>query len=427
MSLELEEETSVEIIPDVKTFSEKKVLFECSNSHLSNSVVWAAQSLSSRSTVAAYSAMRFQIKDTDLNTLHVFSMGKDTSNAIQVPITGANESVDILLAGHAITSYIKIAPQGASTFVESLPNDNSNILFRSGRFKTKLPMLPKAVSMILPDMPSPQAKINGKDFQRAVKRVVLAASPENNSIPVFSGVQFNLDAVEKTITLVATDRYRLDIETFSYEPLEENDFETTSNEVQTNFVLPAKLLDQYAKTFGKEETFTFGVGSSETGNVGVFGISGTDRQATGRLLDGDYPRWQPILDSVKKYEDIKVELSSHAVLQAAKRVAAMSDMTLPVVLTFDDNELSLSSQGDVKSSATDSLPIEYNDKKFECRYNTEYFTDGLSHAEGNVNYTAAYARNHSGDIVESKKSPGVITPVSAEKQGKFIYIIMPLN
>ena len=89
--------------------------------------------------------------------------------------------------------------------------------------------------------------------------------------------------------------------------------------------------------------------------------------------------------------------------------------------------MSLSSQGDVKSSATDSLPIEYNDKKFECRYNTEYFTDGLSHAEGNVNYTAAYARNHSGDIVESKKSPGVITPVSAEKQGKFIYIIMPLN
>lgn len=399
-------------------------MFTCENKDLNEAVTWVAQSLSNRSGVPAYNSIRVRTVGDDLAHA-VFSVaGQDTSATTKIAVESDGEPFDFLIAGPALVNYARIAPSSKKTSFNFFPDDDARIGVKTGTFSTKIPILPAESASAFPVLPEYSGAVDGKQFSRAVHRVALAAAPDKTAIPVFSGIQFTLDADASTVTMVATDRYRLSIAEISYIPYaDENDDDSAAEKI---FVLPAKLAEQYAKFFANTETVSFGVGTEEDKNSGIFVISDGEKTATGRLLDGDYPKWKPIYDAVLASHDILVTLPTAEILQAAKRVAAMSDHNAPFTLDFCDDKLTIASVVDGRTPTTDAVPIAYEGEDYNARYNHDYFVAGLAHAEGDVTYRSAYARNHAGDIVKEKRTPGVFTPTDENKQGIFTYIIMPL-
>lgn len=399
-------------------------MFTCDNKDLTEAVTWVAQSLMTRPGVPAYNSIRIRTAGDDHSSA-VFSVaGQDTSATTTIGVESDGEPFDFLIAGPALVNYVRIAPANKRTMFNFLDDDDTRISVKTGTFSTKIPILPATVAATFPTVPEYSGTVSGKMFARAVHRTSLAAAPDKTAIPVFSGIQFTLDSDTDTVTMVATDRYRLAITETPYTPTATTTEE--NNLGQEIFVLPARLAEQYAKFFTHTEAVSFGVGSEETKNAGIFVISDGEKTAVGRLLDGDYPKWKPIYDTVLSSSDINVLLPTADVQQAAKRVAAMSDPNAPFTLRFDEDELTISSVIDGRTPTTDSVPVTYTGDEFTARYNHDYFVAGLAHAEGDVRYRSSYARNHAGDVVKEKRTPGVLTPADEDSQGKFTYIIMPL-
>lgn len=397
-------------------------MFSCENKDLSEAVTWVAQSLHTRTGAPAYNSIRIRTMADDPATAVFSVVGQDTSASTTIGIESDGEPFDFLIAGPALTNYVRIAPVNKKTEFAFLDDDDTRISVRTGTFKTKIPILPAGVASLFPDLPEYAGTVSGKLFARGVHRTALAAAPEKTAIPVFAGIQMTLDADTHTLTMVATDRYRLAVSETPYTPIGSPEGDTG----ETVFVLPARLAEQYAKFFANTEAVSFGVGSEETQNAGVFVISDGEKTAVGRLLDGDYPKWRPIYDTVLASNDITVHLPTAEVQQASKRVAAMSDQNAPFTLVFRENELTLTSVMDGQTPTTDSVPVTYVGDEFTARYNHDYFVSGLAHTDGDVIYRSSYARNQAGDIVKEKRTPGVLTPADENKQGKFTYIIMPL-
>ena len=262
----------------------QNVSFRVAREDLVTSVGWVARNLPTKPTQPVLRAMLITADDEGLELA-----GYDYEVSTRVRVS----------AEVAVPGRIAVAGKILSEIIGTLPNkpvdfrlDGSKVLVSCGSASFELPSIPLDDYPPLPSLPERTGSINPKLFTEAVTQVASAAG-KDDSLPMLTGV--NMEIHGNQISLAATDRFRLALRTFEWDP--------ASSDIEAKLLIPAKTLLENARTLdtGLNEEIGIAVGAGEqVGREGLFGIRTDNRESTTRMLDADFPNIQPLLQGTHR-------------------------------------------------------------------------------------------------------------------------------
>src|SRR4051794_26569778 len=185
------------------------------------------------------------------------SFDYETSAQITVAATVTDEGT-ALISGRLLADISRSLP---SKPVDITADDTKmEIICGSARFT--LQTLPVADYPSLPAMPEATGTVPSDVFAQAVSQVVVAAG-RDELLPVFTGVRVEIEG--DTISLLATDRYRMALKEITWRP--------QSTNASAVALVPAKVLSDTARamTAGEEGVVSLrpGHGGSWRGGGGI--------------------------------------------------------------------------------------------------------------------------------------------------------------
>lgn len=142
-------------------------------------------------------------------------------------------------------------------------------------------------------------------------------------------------------------------------------------------------------------------------------LKATDSLLIIRLMEGDFPDFQAILDVISR--DNVIRINRLRFLESLKRINLFTeDLFHAIKMEVNDNQMILTSQNADFGSAKDELEVEYNGNPLQLGFNCRYFIDSLQVMEGESIDAS----------ISSDDSPCLIT--SDDDEG-FLSIIMPMK
>ena len=138
---------------------------------------------------------------------------------------------------------------------------------------------------------------------------------------------------------------------------------------------------------------------------------------TSRTLDGSFPPFKHLLPS---------ESSSHAIvdvetlLDSVRRVALVTDKTVPLKLVFSPGNLELQAGSGNDAQASENISISYSGEEFSTGFNPQFLIDGLQAISAPFVHISFTALNKHA-IFMGKKEMGS-TPDTTYK-----YLLMPMR
>ena len=189
----------------------------------------------------------------------------------------------------------------------------------------------------------------------------------DDTLPMLTGIRVEIDG--PSLTMAATDRFRLAVREFTWEPGE--DGPTAADGEATAILAPARTLSEAAKTLtaaGSKIELALGRGD------GLLGLSGGGRRSTTRLLDAEFPRYRQLLPKEHTSAAV-VEIAP--LVEAIKRVSLVAERGTQVRLEFEEGSLRLTAGGDDEGSAEEQLPCSFAGEPLTIAFNPGYLLDGL--------------------------------------------------
>ncbi|ONI82135.1 DNA polymerase III subunit beta [Saccharothrix sp. ALI-22-I] len=366
---------------------------------LADAVAWVARSLPSRPPVPVLGGVLLDAgaEDGSGEALTVSGFDYEVSAQCGVPATIADGG-KALVSGRLLADITKALPNHP---VE-IAVDGSRMTISCGSARFSLPTMPVEDYPQLPSMPQLAGELPGEIFGEAVAQVAVAAG-KDDTLPMLTGVR--LEIGEGKVTLVATDRFRLAMREFPWEPNE------SLGEVAV--LVPAKTLNDSAKTLGASGAK---IELSLAANDGLLGLSGTGRRTTTRLLDADFPKYRQLLPTEHSAAAI---IEVDALVQAIKRVSLVAERGTQVRLEFVDSSLRLSAGGDDEGSAEEELPVDYTGDAVTIAFNPTYLLEGLQ--------AVRTPRAHLSFTTPSR--PALLKPVDEDGNVApgYLYLLMPVR
>jgi DNA polymerase-3 subunit beta len=366
---------------------------------LADAVAWVARSLPSRPPVPVLGGVLLDAGSDEGDTgdaLTVSGFDYEVSAQVGVPATIAAGG-KTLVSGRLLADITKALPNHP---VE-IAVDGARVSITCGSAKFSLPTMPVEDYPALPEMPQRAGALAGEVFAEAVSQVAIAAG-KDDTLPMLTGVRVEFNGGK--LTLVATDRFRLAMREFDWEP---------ADEVDTAVLVPARNLADAAKTLG-------GAGStvelSLASGDGLLGLSGTGRRTTSRLLDAEFPKYRQLLPAEHNAAAI-IDVSS--LQDAIKRVSLVAERGTQVRLEFSEGGLRLTAGGDDEGSAEEELPVEFTGDPVTIAFNPGYLLDGL----------AAVRTDRAHLSFTTPSRPALIKPVGEDgsvAEG-YLYLLMPVR
>ena len=365
---------------------------------LAEAVAWVARSLPSRPPVPVLGGVLLDASDEAALTISGFDyeVSAQVSTDAEVDTPGRT-----LVSGRLLADSTKALPARP---VE-LTVDGSRVMITCGSSRFSLPTMPVEDYPELPRMPEHAGSVPGDVFSEAVAQVAIAAG-KDDTLPMLTGVRVEIN--ENRLTMVATDRFRLAMRDFAWEP---------ATEVEDTAVLvPARSLSESAKTLGGAgSTVQLSLASSD----GLVGLSGSTRRSTTRLLDAEFPKYRQLLPGEDE-SPISAIIDVGPLTEAIKRVSLVAERGSQVRLEFSDSGLRLTAGGDDEGSAEEELPVELTgDESLTIAFNPGYLLDGLG----------ALRSERAKMLFTTSNRPAVIKPVGddGEVVEGYLYLLMPVR
>ncbi|GAA2757378.1 DNA polymerase III subunit beta [Actinopolymorpha rutila] len=370
---------------------------------LADSVAWVARSLPSRPSLPVLAGMLVEARDGEL-LLSGFDY--ETSARVSVPAEVSAEG-SALVSGRLLADISRSLP--AQPVDLTAEGGKVVVTCRSARFTVQT--LPVEDYPELPQMPAASGTVKGDVFANAVSQVAVAAG-RDDMLPVLTGVRIEIEG--SSVTLAATDRYRLAVREFTWSP-EQSDLSATA-------LVPARVLADTAKAFGAGSEVTIALAAPGTGSgEGLVGFTGTtggsQRRTTTRLLDGEFPKYRTLFPP-EQQTVARVETSS--LVESLKRVALVAERNTPIRLTFDDGVATLEAGSSDEAQASESIDATIEGEGLTIGFNPQYLLDGLGAIEAPI---AQFAFTQS-------TRPAVLTGLpaaDAEPNSDYRYLLMPVR
>jgi len=323
---------------------------------LAEAVGWVARGLPSRPSVPILAGMLVEAADGQVT---VSGFDYESSAQVSVPAEVADEG-RVLVSGRLLSDICKSMPRDSV----DLSGEAARVQVSSGAARFVLHTLPLDEYPPLPEVPAASGIVDAEVFARAVAQVVSAAG-RDDTLPVFTGIRLEIRG--STISLLATDRYRLAVRTVPWQPVDPA--------VETNALVPAKLLADVAKAMSGHD-ITLALGSTGAGD-GLIGFEGGGRHATSRLIDGEFPKVRGLIPAESAITST-VTVQTAALVEAVKRVALVAERSAPVRLTFADGTATLDAGNGEEAQASESVEVTLNGDPVVTGFNAGYLLDGLA-------------------------------------------------
>jgi len=303
---------------------------------LAEAVQWAARSLPLRPSVPILAGLLVRAESEGVT---FSSFDYETSAQIHVKAAVADEG-QALVSGRLLADISRSLPAKP---VDITADDNKmELICGSARFT--LQTLPVADYPSLPAMPEATGTVPSAAFAQAVAQVVVAAG-RDELLPVFTGVRVEID--DDTISLLATDRYRMALKELNWNP--------SRPQVSATALVPARVLSDTSRsmTAGEEVTLSLSDGGVGDGIIGFQGHGPAgERQTTTRLLDGEFPKVRHIMDTPAL---MNVRVSSAEAIAAAKRVALVAERNTSLRMLMSDGFVTLEAATGDQAQASEAI------------------------------------------------------------------------
>ena len=363
---------------------------------LTDSVNWVSRSLSTRPIMTALLGIVIDVQnDVTLSASDLETSAKSSFNA------DIKEKGRVLVPGRLLSEIARALPNKPVSFTL----DGSRVLVVAGSAKFTLPTLPINEYPNLPTLPETSGIIASDIFATAVNQVAIAAG-RDESLPTLTGI--HVDISGETISLAATDRYRLAVCEINWTP--------TNPELTTSALLRARTLADAARTIATTKELSFAIAPT-TATDRLIGFQTDSKSMTSRQLDGTFPPYRHLLPAESTATAV-IEVAK--LLDSVRRVALVADKNIPLRLKFNGQSLQLEAGAGDDAQATEEIDISYSGEAIDIAFNPQFLTDGLN-ALGTTYVNMAFTGSNKPALLSGKNK------VDGEIDGSYRYLLMPMR
>jgi DNA polymerase III subunit beta len=421
---------------------------------LAEAVTWVARALPTRPVVPVLAGLLLRAEREDQNQpgsngpgwLTASCFDYEVSARMRVRADVAEPGV-FLVPGRLLVEIVRSLPGQPIEFGD----DPDGISVTCGEASFAVASLPSAEYPELPELPQLAGTADGGALATAIGQVTPAAS-RDDTLPMLTAV--NVELAGTTMTLAATDRYRLAVRELGWNPAP-----GFGDADRVSLLVPARTLSDAAKMMsaGTEVRIMLrpggdraGTASSGGGGAGaaeaMIGFDAGERRLTARLLAGEFVRYR------SRFPDefgCTADLPAEAFAEAVRRVALVAERGTPVQLTFAPGRVTVGAATQGQARARESVPADFAGDEPVIAFSPHYLLDGVIAATATAPVTPAAAgstadessagqaeRGAAGAHVRlwftSPSKPAVITrqpdPDAAEAKGAerdFRYLVVP--
>ena len=322
---------------------------------LADAAAWVARSLPARPPVPVLGGVLVEaVSGGDGDRLTVSGFDYETSARVQLDAT-IGDAGRVLVSGRLLADITRALPSKPVDVVV----DGARAAITCGSSRFSLPTMPVEDYPQLPAMPQQAGTVPGDVLAAAVAQVAVAAG-RDDTLPMLTGIRLEIEGGR--LTLAATDRFRLAVREFDWEP--EDAAQSTA------VLIPARTLSDVAKSLSGAGAVQIALSAGD----GMLGITGGGRRATTRLLDAEFPRFRQLIPA-DHTTAATVEVGP--LTEAIKRVQLVTDRVAQVRMEFGEDGLRLTAGGDDVGSAEEELPCELDGGALTIAFNPSYLLDSL--------------------------------------------------
>jgi len=335
---------------------------------LAEAVAWIARSLPSRPVLPVLSGLLLQVAADGL-TLSCFDYEVSARISIDADVA---EPGTVLVPGRLLAEITRSLPPHP---VEV--DDADDVTLTCGPASFSLVTLPIAEYPRLPELPRLAGTVDGGVFATAIGQVTPAAS-RDDTLPVITGV--NVEIEGDTITLVATDRYRLAIRELGWNPARPG--------TSSTLLVPARTLADAARMMAPGvpvRIMTRGTDgdprTATTKNSGpadaMIGFESGGRRLTTRLIAGEYIKYSSKFPAdFGSYGD----MPAAALAEAVRRVALVAERGSSVRLSFEPGRVTIEAGTKGQARARETVAADFSGNETAIAFSPQYLLDGLAAA-----------------------------------------------
>jgi DNA polymerase-3 subunit beta len=152
-------------------------------------------------------------------------------------------------------------------------------------------------------------------------------------------------------------------------------------------------------------------------NDRLAGFAGSGKTMTSRMLDGTFPPYRHLLEQ-NIISTAVVEVASF--LDSVRRVALVTDKTVPLRLEFNGTTLSLEAGAGEEAQATEAIDILLTGEAISIAFNPTFLADGLQ-AVGTPFVQISFTGSNKPAILMGKNE------ASGSAVENYRYLLMPMR
>ena len=323
---------------------------------LAEAVTWVARGLPVRPAVPVLAGVLIDAGTDGTVTLSAFDYEVSARITVSAEVS---EPGTVLVLGRLLSDISRNLPADKPVDVST---DGSKVLVNCGSSRFALLQMPASDYPTLPTQPESSGTIDGATFTQAVSQVAIAAD-RGDTLPILTGVRVEIEG--EKVTFLATDRYRLAMREFTWNP--------SSSDASHIALIPAKTLSEMARSLGSGGSVAIALGSAAGGD-GLVGFEAGQRHSTSRLLDGEYPKVAKIFPSSSEIEAV---VKTADLIEAVKRVALVAERNTPVRLRFSQGQVDIEAGTGDDAQASEAVEARLDGEDLDVAFNPAFLLDGL--------------------------------------------------
>ena len=364
--------------------------FQVNRDVFSEAVSFAVKLLPQRTTQPILSGVLLDAKD-GVVTLSSFDYEVSSRTEIAAEV---DEAGTALVSGRLLADIASRLPNAPVRF----STEDGKIAVSCGSARFTLLSMPVEEYPTLPQIADQTGVLPAEDFSAAVAQVAVAASRDDVT-PVITGVQ--LEVGDNSLSLVATDRYRVAVRAI--------DWDSGSTSVEgTTALIPARTLTEIGKTFAHSGTVSVAIVRGDDRELIAF--SADKKTVTSLLIKGNFP---PVKRLFPETVDNYAVINTAELIEATRRVSLVLDRDAALRFTFSVDGLTLEATGTEQAQASETIDAHLHGDDTVVSLKPSFLLDGLSAVRSEfvrISFTKTENPNKPGPVLitsqSSKDQPG---------------------
>ena len=367
--------------------------FKVNRDVLADAVTWATKTLPNRPSAPVLTGILITAETGATVRLAVFDY--EVSSRVEISAEVVSPGT-VLVSGRLLADISKALPNQEVT----LEQIGSKVDVTCGSSRFSLMTIPVAEYPSLPQVPDDSGTVSAGEFQNAVSQVTIATS-KDDTLPILTSVRVEIEG--EKVTLLATDRYRLAVREFTWNP--------GRPDVSAVALLRGRTLSDVSKSLGGDVT----IGLSTDSGKDLISFTSAGRVTTSLLVEGEYPkvRWR-FPDSVPLHAIV----GAAVLREAVRRVSLVAERNTPLRFEVTDGLLTLHAGTGDDAQASEAVEAVLEGEPITVGFNPHYIAEGLAAIE-NPYVNFSFTQPMKPVIISGQKD------LEASADESYRYLLMP--